>query len=163
MPHGLPEPLAADHDVSDFRNQHADLVRWLQQRALANEQARASRTFVVRVDGRVVGYYALAAGAVETTGVPGPVRRNMPSPIPAIVLARLAVDDRHQGRRFGANLLSDALRRSLHVGALIGARVLLCHAVDADACSYYLRHGFVRSPAHPLTLMMDLRQAAALA
>lgn len=159
----LPEPLSADHDVSDFRNRHADLVQWLGQRALANEQARASRTFVLQFDGRVVGYYALAAGAIETAHATGPVRRNMPSPIPAIVLARLAVDDRHQGRGIGADLLSDALRRCLQAGATIGARVLLCHAVDADACGFYLRHGFVRSPVHALTLMMDLRQAAALA
>lgn len=159
----LPEPLAEAHDSSDFRNQHVDLVHWLRHRALDNEQARASRTLVSQSEGRVIGYFALAAGAIECAGVPGSIRRNMPAPIPAIVLARLAVDERHQGRGLGSTLLSHALRRSLYAGSLIGARVLLCHAADATARQFYLRHGFVASPTHALTLMMDLKQAAALA
>lgn len=158
-----PEPLSAGHDCSDFRNRHPDLVDWLQQRALANEQSRASRTFVVCVDGCVIGFYALAAGSVEAAGLPGAVRRNMPSPIPAIVLARLAVDERHQGRGIGSSLLGDALRRSLHAGAVVGARVLLCHAIDARARDFYVRNGFSPSAIDDLNLVMDLKKAAAFA
>lgn len=159
----LPEPLTPAHDAADFRNQHDDLVRWLRERALQNEQARASRTLVAATEGRIVGFFALAAGAIECADAPGSIRRNMPAPIPAIVLARLAVDERHQGRGLGSTLLSHALRRSLHAGSLIGARVLLCHAADETARLFYLRHGFVASPTHALTLMLDLRQAASLA
>ena len=159
----LLEPLTPSHDASDFQNQHEDLVQWLRHRALQNEQARASRTLVSISEQRVVGYYALAAGAIECSATPCSVRRNMPAPIPAVVLARLAVDERHQGRGLGSTLLSHALRRSLYAGSLIGARVLLCHAADASARQFYLRQGFVASPTHALTLMLDLKQAAALA
>ena len=157
-----PQPLTAELDTSDFRNQQPDLVQWLQRRALANEEMRASRTFATALGHVVIGYYALAAGAVEIAAAPGALRRNMPAPIPAIVLGRLAVDDRHQGRGLGTDLLGDALRRSLQVSAVIGARVLVCHAIDPRARAFYLHHGFRVSPTDPLMLMLDLRQAAAL-
>jgi GNAT superfamily N-acetyltransferase len=157
-----PEPLTAAHDISNFQNQDPKLVLWLQRRALENERTRASRTMVASLRGEVVGYFALAAGAIECHDVTGAIRRNMPAPIPAIILARLAVDDRHQGRGLGAFLLSHALHRGLQAGELVGARVILCHATDATARQFYLRHGFVASPTQGLTVMMDLQQAARL-
>ncbi len=155
-----PEPIRPEHGVVDFRNQHPELAEWLRRRALRNESARASRTHVVCEDGVVVGFHALAAGSIETQSVPGGIRRNMPSPIPAIVLGRLAVDIRHQGAGLGAALLRDAVARSLRAAEAIGARVLLCHAVDDRASDFYLRHGFLASTNGKLTLMLDLRRSA---
>jgi len=110
---------------------------------------------------RVVGFYALAAGSVQRTHAHGAVRRNMPDPIPAIVLGRLAVDRTWQGQGLGADLLHDAVLRALRASREIGARVLLCHAIDEDARRFYLHHGFVESTFDPLTVMLDLRQAEA--
>ena len=91
---------------------------WLKRRALANQSSGASRTFVVTdEDGRVRGYYAMAAGAVSHQLATGGVRRNMPDPVPVMVLARLAVDRRAQGLHLGAALLQDA------IGGLGGARM----------------------------------------
>jgi GNAT superfamily N-acetyltransferase len=157
-----PAPLTAEHEVAAFLCRHADLVDWLQRRALANEQAQASRTYVVCERHRVVGYYALAAGSVELRTAPGSVRRNMPAPIPAVVLGRLAVDDRYQGRGLGAGLLQDAVLRSLNAAQVIGARVLLCHAIDEAARRFYLHHGFRQSPVAPLAMMLDLSKVPAL-
>jgi GNAT superfamily N-acetyltransferase len=157
-----PEPLAAHHDVSHFNCAHADLVDWLQRRALSNESAQASRTYVIAELGRVVGYYALAAGSIEPESAPGSVRRNMPRPIPAIVLGRLAVDDRYQGKGLGAGLLQDAVLRSLNAAAAIGARALLCHAIDEQARAFYLHHGFRQSPTELLTVMLDLSKVKAM-
>jgi GNAT superfamily N-acetyltransferase len=158
--YGPPEPLRSAHVTADFRNGHASLVEWLQRRALSNEDKRASRTFVVCVGRAVVGYYALAAGSISPTDLPGSFRRNMPSPIPAIILARLAVDSHHQGRGLGKDLLRDAVARSLFIADSIGARVLLCHAVDIEARRFYLSCGFVPCITHQLTVMLDLGQAA---
>jgi GNAT superfamily N-acetyltransferase len=157
-----PEPIAAHHDVSRFRCQHVDLVDWLQRRALGNESSQASRTYVITEQGRVVGYYALAAGSVELRSVAGSVRRNMPSPIPAIVLGRLAVDDSYKGRGLGAGLLQDAVLRSVNAARAVGARVLLCHAIDEQAQRFYLHHGFRQSPVEPLTVMLDLLKVTAM-
>lgn len=157
-----PVPLRADHDVTAFQNQHDELVRWLQRRARDNEAARGSRCFVVYSGNAVIGYYALAAGAVERAKTPGAIRRNMPEPISAVVLGRLAVDTRWQGQGLGADLLQNAVLRALRASREIGARVLLCHAIDAQARAFYLHHGFIESTFDPLALMLDLRQAEAV-
>ena len=89
---GAPQHLTSEHDVSGFDCGVPELDDWLKRRALRNESAHASRTFVVVAGGRVVGYYALATGAVAQAAATGRVRRNMPEPIPVMVLGRLAVD-----------------------------------------------------------------------
>jgi predicted N-acetyltransferase YhbS len=155
-----PQPLSSRHHLDRFRNRHTELVDWLQERALANELSRASRTFVVSDEAQeVVGYYALAAGSLELASAPGAVRRNMPAPLPAIVLARLAVHADHEGRGIGTGLLRDAVLRSLVAAQEIGARVLLCHAIDDEARDFYLRRGFVASPAAAQVVMLDLGRA----
>src|SRR2546426_6688387 len=100
-----PEKLTPEHDVSQFVSGQPALDDWLKRRALANEESGASRTYVVSSGGRVVGYYALANGAVAHTDVTGRVRRNMPDPIPVMVIGRLAIDQAYQGRQLGAALL----------------------------------------------------------
>lgn len=158
----LKAPVAIDaaHDVSRFVSRHADLSDWLKRRALANDKARGSRTFVACDGARVVGYYALAAGSIEHAVTPKSVTRNMPKPIPAIVLGRLAVDEAYQGCGIGAGLLQDATLRSLVAAHAIGARVLLCHAIDESARAFYLHHGFMPSPFEELTVMLDLAKIA---
>lgn len=91
----------------------------------------------------MVAYYALAAGSLDRAEAPGPLRRNIPDPIPAIVLGRLAVDRRYGGRGIGAGLLKDALLRSVQVANQVGARVLLVQALDNSAAAFCQRHGFV--------------------
>ncbi len=156
-----PVALALHHDCSAFDCGHAELADWLRRRAQGNEAARGSRCFVVCEGKRVVGFYALAAGSVQREHAHGAVRRNMPDPIPAIVLGRLAVDSAWQGQGLGADLLHDAVLRALRASREIGARVLLCHAIDERACLFYLHHGFVESTFDSLTVMLDLRKVEA--
>lgn len=158
-----PVALGLHHDCAAFDCGHAELVGWLRRRAQGNEDARGSRCFVVCEGKRVVGFYALAAGSVQRAHAHGAVKRNMPDPIPAIVLGRLAVDRtwQGQGQGLGADLLHDAALRALRASREIGARVLLCHAIDEDARRFYLHHGFVKSTFDPLTVMLDLRKAEA--
>lgn len=152
-----PEPLSAAHQTDDFRCGEAVLDEWLRRRALANQLTGASRTFVVADhNGSVYGYYAMAAGAVAQRSATGSVRRNMPDPIPVMVLARLAVDRRAQGMHLGASLLQDAVDRSLAVSQNTGVRAILVHALHHKARLFYEHYGFQVSPVHPLTLMMRL-------
>lgn len=151
-----PQALTSAHDVSSFDCGVAALNDWLKRRALQNEHARASRTFVVVAGGQVVGYYALATGAVTHAVATGRVRRNMPEPIPVMVLARLAVDRSFQGGGLGSALLRDALLRTLGVADAVGIRAVLLHAVSDDAKRFYVRHGFSESPVDPMTMMITL-------
>jgi len=125
---------------------------------MANQGSGASRTFVILDEsGRVAGYYALAAGAVALRDATGSVRRNMPDPIPVMVLARLAVDRDWQGRSIGASLLKDAVLRCLAVAEIAGLAALLVHARDERAKAFYLRYGFAPSPTDAMTLTLRLR------
>lgn len=156
-----PEPLAASHRLDDFECGEAVLDDWLKRRALANQSSGASRTFVVAdQDGRVRGYYAMAAGAVSHQLAASAVRRNMPDPVPVMVLARLAVDRRTQGQHLGASLLQDAVNRAVAVSQNAGVRALLVHALHERAKQFYEHYGFQASPTHPMTLMLRLRMKA---
>jgi GNAT superfamily N-acetyltransferase len=153
-----PEHLTGEHDVSDFDSGVLELDTWLKRRALQNETSRASRTFVISDGTRVIGYYALATGAVSHEAATGRVRRNMPEPIPVMILARLAVDRAHQGKGLGAALLRDALLRTLQAAEIAGIRAVLLHAISEDAKRFYARHGFSESPVDPMTMMVTLAE-----
>ena len=153
-----PTLLTADHQVDGFDSGKPSLDDRLQRRALKNQTEGASRTYVVtNDDGCVLAYYALAAGSVIAAEATGAVRRNMPSPIPVVILARLAVDRSLQGKGFGTALLRDALLKTVRAADTIGVRALLIHALDEDAAAFYEKFSFSRSPADSLVLMMPLK------
>jgi hypothetical protein len=86
-----PEPLAGRHQIGEFVSGVASLDEWLKRRARGNQVSGASRTFVVCEELKVVGYYALASGAVNVGAAPSRFRRNMPDSTPVVILGRLAV------------------------------------------------------------------------
>lgn len=154
-----PAPIGSGHEIDPFDCGEEALDRWLKRQAIRNEHSGASRTFVVCDESTVVGYYCLAAGAVARAEAPKPLQRNMPDPVPVIVLGRLAVDRRYQGRGIGSALLRDAVLRTLQAAGIIGIRAILVHAISAEARDWYLARGFLNSPIHPLTLCLPLETA----
>jgi GNAT superfamily N-acetyltransferase len=156
-----PRPISSADDLSQFDSGEPELDAWLKKRALVNEAAGASRTYVVCEHGKpgVVAYYSLAAGAVQRATAPGRVKRNMPEPIPVMVLGRLAVDRRHHGRGIGKGLLRDAVLRTLQAAGIAGIRALLVHALSPRARTFYEAHGFQPSPIDRDTLMILLSAA----
>jgi len=152
-----PVLLKATHQLESFSCVEASLDDWLKRRALSNHMNGASRVYVVEQDAqRVVGYYALAAGAVSHQEVTSSTRRNMPDPIPVLVLGRLAVDVTCQGQQLGAALLKDAVIRTLAVAQQAGVRALLVHALNDRAKTFYESYGFSPLPSKPMTLMLKL-------
>lgn len=156
-----PVPLTLEHVLSGFTCGIASLDDWLVKRALTNEASGASRTFVVTDTDRVVAYYALATGSAPLMDAPGKVRRNMPDPIPVMVLARLAVDQNYQGLGLGHALLKDAMLRTVHAADIAGIRAVMVHAISEEAKAFYLRAGFVESPHHAMTLFLTLQDIRA--
>ena len=154
-----PEHLAREHNLAAFDSGTPSLDEWLKRRALSNEQEGESRTYVVCAGGKVVGYYALATGAVAQAEATGRVRRNMPDPVPVMVLGRLAVDRAHQGQGLGAGLLRDTILRTLQAAEIVGIRAILVHAISDQAKRFYEHHGFVESPIEPMTLMITVAEA----
>jgi len=135
---------------------------WLHRYARHAEAGGSARTFVTASEGQVVGYYALSAGQVEALEATERLVKGQPQgrPVPVVVLARLAVDKRHQKKGVGRSLLQDALLRCMAVAETIGARAVIAHATE-EANEFYDRFGFEASPAdslHRILLMKDLKK-----
>jgi len=157
-----PQPINDDHDLSQFDSGVLELDNWLKSRARANEESGASRTFVLAKGSRIVGYYALTVGHVTHAVSSGKVRRNVPDPIPVVILARLALDKEWQGKGLGGDLMQDAVLRALNAAESLGIRAMMIHALSDGAKSFYERYGFIASNIEPYTLlatMSDLRKA----
>ncbi len=151
-----PEPLTAQHDFTSFQSGEETLDRWLKQRALKNQISGASRTFVACDGNRVVAYYALASGAVAVEAASGRFKRDMPDPIPVVVLGRLAVDQASHSKGLGRALVQDAGRRVLQAANAIGIRGMLVLALSDEAKAFHERVGFDTSPLDPMMLMATL-------
>lgn len=158
-----PRPITAGDEVAGFDSGEPSLDEYLRGRALANHVEGASRCFVTCRDGRVVGFYALASAAVERADTPGRVRRNMPDPVPVILLSRLAVDAKEQGKGLGSALLRDAITRAVAAAEIIGVRALLVHALHDQARAFYAHFDFEPSPTDPLHLLLLIKDARAVA
>ena len=151
-----PEPLTLEHALGGFDSGVPSLDDWLRRRALRNQNTGASRTFVLCDAAEVVGYYALAASAVAPDAAPGRFRRNMPDPIPVIVLGRLAICRSHHGQGLGRLMFQDLARRVVQAASTIGVRGLLVHAISDEAKTFYQRLGLDPSPIEPMTLMVTV-------
>lgn len=162
MSYSPPRPISEADDITDFSSGEPSLDDYLRERALVNHLQGGSRCFVTCADGRVVGYYALAAGAVVRGDAPGRVRRNMPDPVPVILLSRLAVDRKEQGRGLGSHLLRDAIGRCVQASDLVGVRAILVHALHDEARAFYAHFEFEPSPTDDLHLMLLMKDARAL-
>lgn len=150
-----PEPITADHVLDDFDSGEPALDTWLRRRALRNHASGASRCFVIAQNRIVIGYYTLSAGCISHEAAPKAMRRNMPDPLPMLLLGRLAIDGRHQNRGLGQALLRDAMLRAISVSHDTGVFAILLHALSEPAKRFYLSRGFVESPL----LMMTLQTA----
>lgn len=166
MAYRRPEPLARHHELDDFACGEPALDEWLKKHARAANTSESARVFVVTPDGdtaTVVGYYALAAAQVEPADAAERARKGQPPrrPVPAVLLARLAVDHRHQGGGLGRSLLQDVLLRCVDAADAIGVRVLLVHAKHERAKAWYEQYGFEESPTDPLHLMLLMKDVRA--
>jgi GNAT superfamily N-acetyltransferase len=155
-----PEPVAANYALDAFDCGEASLNDWLKRRALKNQASGASRCFVVCERNAVIGFYGLSAGGIHHEGAPNPMRRNMPDPLPVLLLGRLAIDRRYHNEGLGRALLRDAMLRAVRVAGNAGIFTVLVHALSEQAKRFYLSRGFAESPLQPMTLLIPWRQCA---
>jgi GNAT superfamily N-acetyltransferase len=157
-----PEPLTAAHDLTQFSCGKASLDRWLQTRALSNQEKGFTAVLVVHENRRVVGYYGLAPTAIVPTMMPRSIRTGQPpDPVPCLLLGQLATDLNWSGKGIGSGLLKHALERCVTAAGLIGGRALIVNAVDSDAAAFWRRRGFLASKDDPLILFRSIADIAA--
>ena len=153
------EKLQRGHAVDSFTCGQPELDRFLIRHALQAQQSNSSNTYVALSDSEVVGYYTLVAANMQHKDAPPRVIKGMPRhPIPLLVLARLAVHTKMQGKGLGAGLLLDAMGRTLQVAGIVGVRALAVHAKDDAAASFYRHFGFAPSPTDPHHLFMIIKE-----
>ena len=158
------ELLQARHAVEAFDCGEDVLNRFLGRFALANQRARASRTYVALDGDVVVGFHTLVVGEVSPEQAPERIRKGLARhPIPLMVLARLAVAVEHQGKGLGAALLKDAIGRTLAAAEIAGIRALAVHAKDERAQGFNEHFGFRPSPTDPLHLFVLLNDLQGIA
>jgi len=152
-----PCPLKQEHQLSQFNCGVSALDHWLKHKALANERSRATRTYVLSTkDRKVIGYYALAAASIAAIEVPRKIKRNIPDPIPVMVLGRLAIDLKFRSKRLGDALLRDAILRIIQTSEIVGVKAILVHAISEQAKQFYLDRSFITSPINPMTLLLPI-------
>jgi GNAT superfamily N-acetyltransferase len=157
-----PERLTAAHELSGFSCGKVSLDRWLQTRALSNQEKGFTAVMVVHERCRVIGYYGLAPTSIVPAQLPRSIRTGQPpDPVPCLLLGQLATDERWAGKGIGTGLLKHALQRCLTASGLIGGRALVVNAVDADAAAFWRRWGFLPSKDDPLTLFRSILDVAA--
>ncbi len=151
-----PASLSVEHLLDGFECGELSLSEWLRKRALKNQASNTSRCFVICDDHTVIGYYSLSAGGINHEAVPKVMRRNMPNPLPVLLLGRLAIDQRYHNQGLGRALLRDAMLRAVHIASDTGVFAIMVHALSEQAKRFYLSRGFVESPLQSMTLLMTL-------
>ena len=162
-----PELLAARHQLACFRCRSEEQSAWLVEMAKQPHGTGTTRVFVVtEVDQpHVVAFYAWCMASLAIANLQERLRRGAGRyPQPVALLARLGVDERHEGQGLAAALLLDVISRvaSLSDASLsdaIGCRGLLVHAESEQARGFYehLIPEFERSPTDPLHLLLPLK------
>jgi predicted N-acetyltransferase YhbS len=156
-----PVPLSNSHLIADFDCGVESLNDWLRKRAWKNQASNVSRTYVVCKEKNIIGYYCLSSAAIDREDMPKSQQRNMPDPIPAVLIGRLAVDLKYKGRGIGAGLLQDALVRIVTASQTVGIAYILVRALDVEAKRFYEKYGFVAIPEETLTLFLPVATALA--
>jgi len=153
-----PTLLTSEHSLEGFDCGEPALNDWFTRRALGNQASGTSRTWVVTDEpaGMVVAYYASSTASVMRAAAPRRIARDQPTELPAILLGRLAVDSRHQGKGFAGAMLKHFTTKAIEVSENVGVRLLLVHAKNDHAKAFYQHFGFIESPVDALTLMMLL-------
>ena len=157
--------LADSHDVASFDCGNPALNQFLQRFALVNQKANSAQTYVCceQGTGTVAGFYSLAVGSIEPSAATVRVSKGLARhPVPVMILARLAVDRRHQSAGLGRALLKDALLRTARAAEIAGIRAVLVHAKDDTARNWYMHWGFEPSPTDPYHLFLLIKDLLAI-
>lgn len=159
------EPLdPARHRLTEFDSSEPELDSWLREHAAGADARRVARTFVWVEPGvdpdRAVGYYSLAGHRLIRDDLPRSIGRGSPAEVPAVLLARLALDRAHHGEGNGGALLADALARIVVATDIVAARFVVVDALHEKAAGFYQHYGFRRMPG-TLRLIQKVSDIAA--
>jgi GNAT superfamily N-acetyltransferase len=149
-----------NHDRTTFQCGDDSLDDYIKTRASQELKKKVSTPFVLTEppNQAVLGYYCLSSYSLDVSDLVEPVAKGLPRypVLPATLIGRLAVDSGHQGKGYGGYLLLDAMRKVLEASTKVASVALIVDAIDLEAVSFYIRHGFIEFPNHPLKLYISM-------
>jgi GNAT superfamily N-acetyltransferase len=152
------EPLAPEHDRSQFSSGSDALDRYFREQASQDTKRRIATCFVALsvTHNDIAGYYTLTATGVALSAMPPASVNKLPRypVVPAALLGRLAVERRYQGQGLGGILLADALMRSAR--AELGVFAMVVDAKDEAARRFYEHYGFTGLPGEARRLCLPI-------
>ena len=156
-------PFESSLDRSQFDCGRPEMDRWFREVAGQQERSGAARTTLAvdEKDACIAGYFTLVAYRLEPAEVLADMGRKRRYPVPAVLIARLAVDLRYQGKGVGKIILFTALERVAETSKALGFEMVVVDAIDEDAVCFYLKHGFRRFADHSLKLFMTIKDLRA--
>jgi len=160
-------------DRTEFRSGNIDLDRFFQRYAGQNQFRHHIGTTYVAVQGdRIVGFVTVSSGEMVAEKLAKSLRRRFPAyPLPILRLARLAVDERFQGRGIGRLLLRAMLILALEIRDRLGCIGIVVDA-KPDAVTFYSSLGFtpidlisgaLGDRPEPVAMFLPIGQIAAAA
>lgn len=149
------EALAETDDLAGFACGDPALDDFLGRRAW--EERASGKTRVAARGAHVAAYFGLRAATVSPPATVEQEPGQPPLDVPAIVLARLAVDGPEQGRGLGEAMLVRALSRCAQASDTMFARAVLAYAETDAARGFCERYGFLPSPTGPRHLLLRMK------
>lgn len=158
------EPITQSHHRKGFSCGKPELDDYLQRFARQNDEKNIARTFVaINEASDVLAYYSLSTASISFATLPEDLQKSLPAyPVPAALIARLAVDRSMKGQGLGAGLLIDALHRIVRAAEEIAVKVIMVDAKDDEARSFYQHYGFIELPEQPLRLFLPIETVTTL-
>lgn len=153
------ERINSKHTLGAFGCGNTTLDKWFKTTALNADRAGTARTFVWSDAGSVVAYFSLCPHEIRRETLPAKLAKGSPTTVPAILLAKLALDETHQGQGLGGQLLVDAISRAVAAVEAAGGRFIVVDAIDRSAAAFYEHHGFAPVPGISARLVMKVSTA----
>lgn len=154
------EPFSGSkHDCSGFSCGEQALDDYIKKYASQDLKRNIARVFVALTpaDMSILGYYTLSAASVKKKDIPPAVAKKLPHyPVPAVLIGRLAVDKRVQGKGLGRHLLVDAFYRVLTAKNTVGINSVIVDAKNTAARSFYKQYGFMEFSGDPNRLFIPM-------
>ena len=146
------------YDRSSFDCGNEEMNDWIRTKVTTQDKANNTRTFLAVSDGKVLGYYATCAyqlGLDDASLAFGIGKKRYP--MPAILIARMAVDVSAQGMGLAKELLVDCLQKIVDISNMTGVELVVVDAIDTGVVAFYTKHGFTRFEDHALKLFMTTK------
>ncbi len=148
------------HDIEEFTCGIEKLDKYLKEHASQETRKKVAVVYAIREKScaKVIGYYTLSSYSIELTNLPGNIIKKLPryKALPAILIGRLAVDSKHQGKGIGELILLDALRRSYRISKQVGSFAVIVDAKDQKSRVFYEKYGFIKTLKQELKLYLPM-------